>query len=109
MSIAPSPRLSADVAVANELPVRRKIGGRYQVLRSLKTGDDTETVLAIDLKREANVVIKTASSASFSASARMRLEHEAHVLSQIKQDRFVPLLDSGFEGDQVFLVMPLIP
>ncbi len=85
------------------------IAGRYQVLRSLKNGDDTETLLATDLTRKTNVVIKTAAAATFSASARMRLEHEAHVLSQIKNWLFAPLLDSGFDGDQVFLVMPFIP
>ncbi len=85
------------------------IGDRYQVIRRLKHGDDTETLLAIDLTRETNVVIKTAAASSFSASARMRLEHEAHVLSQIKNGLFAPLLDSGADGDQVFLVMPFIP
>ena len=87
----------------------RLIGGRYQVLRQLKQGDDTETLLATDLTHDTKVVIKTAAAAAFSASARMRLEHEAHVLSQIKQGLFAPLLDSGSEGDQVYLVMPFIP
>ena len=109
MSIAPPPRLSADVVDANGIPDRRMIAGRYQVLRSLKHGDDTETLLATDLTRETDVVIKTAAAASFSASARMRLEHETHVLSQIKNGLFAPLLDSGTDGDQVFLVMPFIP
>ncbi|MBC7816648.1 MAG: AAA family ATPase, partial [Planctomycetaceae bacterium] len=108
MSIAPPPRLSADVVDANRLFDCRMIAGRYQVLRSLKSGDDTETLLATDLTRATNVVIKTAATASFSASARMRLEHEAHVLSQIKNGLFSPLLDFGSEGAQVFLVMPFI-
>ncbi len=109
MSIAPPQRLSADIVEASGSPVRRLIAGRYQILRVLKPGDDTETLLATDLTRETNVVIKTAAAASFSASARMRLEHEAHVLSQIKNGLFAPLLDSGSEGDQVYLVMPFIP
>ena len=109
MSIAPPPRLSADVVDANGVLNRRVIAGRYQVLRPLKNGDDTATLLAIDLTRETNVVIKTAAASTFSASARMRLEHEAHVLSQIKNGLFAPLLDSGSDGDQVFLVMPFIP
>ncbi|MFM9964144.1 MAG: response regulator [Planctomycetaceae bacterium] len=109
MSIAPPPRLFADVVDANGSPDRRVIGGRYLVLRQLKQGDDTETLLATDLTRETNVVIKMAAAAAFSASARMRLEHEAHVLSQIKNGRLAPLLDSGTEGDHVFLVMPFIP
>src|SRR5437773_5478060 len=39
----------------------------------------------------------------------MRLEHEAHVLAQIKNERFPPLLDHGAAGEQVYLVMPFIP
>ena len=109
MSIAPPLRLSADVVDANDSSDRRVIGDRYQVIRRLKHGDDTETLLATDLTRDTNVVVKTAAASSFSASARMRLEHEAHVLSQIKNGLFAPLLDSGSEGDQVYLVMPFIP
>ena len=99
-------RLSAE---ANGSPDPRVIGGRYQVLRQLKHGEDTETLLATDLTHGATVVIKTAAVASLSASARMRLEHEAHVLSQIRSGLFAPLLDSGSEGNQVYLVMPFIP
>ena len=109
MSIAPPPPHSADLVRADGSSDRRVIGDRYQVIRRLKHGDDTETLLATDLTLDTNVVIKTAAAASFSASARMRLEHEAHVLSQIKNGLFAPLLDSGSEGDQVFLVMPFIP
>ena len=85
------------------------IGGRYQVLRMLKSGMTRETLLATDLTRGTTVVIKTAAAASFSATVRMRLEHEAHVLSQIKNGLFTPLLDYGSAGDQVYLVMPFIP
>ena len=54
-------------------------------------------------------MIKTAKTALFSATARMRLEHEAHVLSQIKDERFTPLLEYGSSDECVFLVMPFIP
>jgi two-component system sensor kinase len=85
------------------------IGGRYQVLRQLKNGDDTQTLLAADLTRNATVVVKTAAAEAFSASARMRLEHEAHVLSQLRNGRSAPLLDSGTEDGQVYLVLPFVP
>ena len=87
----------------------RVIGGRYQVLRRLKNTDNKETLLATDLKRHATVVIKTALEAAFTASARMRLEHEAHVLSRVRHGGFAPLLDFGSEGDLVYVVMPFIP
>ncbi len=39
----------------------------------------------------------------------MRLEHEAHVLAQVKHGPFAPLLDHGSADDQIYLVMPFIP
>jgi len=85
------------------------IGGRYQVVRLLKRGDDTETLLAADRRDATTVVIKMAAAALFSASARMRLEHEAQVLSKIANGISAPLLDFGSEGGHVYLVMPFIP
>src|SRR5437870_2762145 len=69
--------LSADAAHANGAVNGRVFVGRYQVLKVLKNGQDTETLLATDLTERAKVVIKTAATGSFSATARMRLEHEA--------------------------------
>src|SRR5262245_58198343 len=83
--------------------------GRYQVTRVLKEGGDSETLLARDLKTGADVVIKTAASESFSPAARMRLEHEARILTQMRSGRTTPLLEHGAAGSHVFLVMPLIP
>ena len=98
--------------IANHQPGsrgRRVIGGRYQVLRRLENGDAAETLLASDLAEQTTVVVKTALASRFSASMRMRLEHEACVLSQIKHGPFAPLLDFGSENDHVYLVMPFMP
>jgi two-component system sensor kinase len=84
-------------------------GGRYRVLRQMKSGPDTAAFLASDLSAGSTVVVKTAAAASLSASASMRLEHEAHVLSQVGDRVFAPLLDYGSEDDQIYLVMPYIP
>ena len=44
------------------------------------------------------------------ATARMRLEHEANVLSHLGQGQAVsPLLDHGCADDHVYLVMPFVP
>src|SRR5688500_9392708 len=88
-------------------PDGRVIAERYQVLRTLKSGHDTETLLATDQIQGATVVIKTAATALFSATARMRLEHEAQVLARIKGGP--PLLDHGEADGQVYLVMPYLP
>ncbi|MCA9122791.1 MAG: response regulator [Planctomycetaceae bacterium] len=87
----------------------RVIGGRYRTVRLLKKGNDTRAFLASDATAGTSVVVKTAAASSFSASARMRLEHEAQVLSQVGDGVFAPLLDFGFADDEVYLVMPYVP
>ncbi|MFN0021879.1 MAG: response regulator [Pirellulaceae bacterium] len=87
----------------------RLIGGRYRVLRQLKEADGAETVLASDLTRDATVVIKSVAMSSFSASVRMRVEHEAQILSQIKIGESAPLLDFASEADQFYRVMRFTP
>ena len=104
MSIAPK-GLSAEGSGSAE---QRLIGGRYQVLRQLKNGQDTASFLASDRSAGTIVVVKTAAAESFSASVRMRLEHEAQVLSQVGDGVFAPVLDFGTEDEQVFLVMPFV-
>jgi len=89
-------------------PNSRVIGGRYRVQRQLKTRVDTETLLALDQTNGQQVVVKTTAAELFSASVRMRLEHEAHILSKVQKGWFAPLLDYGSEDDQVYLVMPFI-
>ena len=103
-------RLKSSPTVANE-PDHRVIGGRYQVQAPLEGAQDTgafEAFKAFDLSAGTAVVVRTAPASTFSASARMRLEHEAHVLSQVGDGVFSPLLDFGTEDDQVYLVMPFI-
>src|SRR5687768_15138862 len=100
MTTAAAKSLPAEAHDARGVPDGRMIGERYQVLRTLKSSLDTETLLATDLTQGKTVVIKTAAASSFSASVRMRLEHEAHVLTQIKAGATTPLLGHGAEGDQ---------
>ncbi len=85
----------------------RIIGGRYRVTRQLKMGHGVETLLGMDENDQA-VVIKTTAQDSLSIGARMRLEHEAGALRQVKSPFICPLLDLGHQGDLLFLVMPLV-
>jgi len=105
MTANPSQRSPAEINPSQE---PRLIGSRYQVQRRLKTSADTETLLASDVIQGQSVVIKMARVASFSASARMRLEHEALVLSKFQHGSIAPLLDYGSDGDQFYLVMPFL-
>src|SRR5579864_9566225 len=107
-TVAPFTNLSAEANHEVGLPERPLIGGRYQVSRILKSGQESETLLAKDLTLATPVVIKTAVVGSFSPAARMRLEHEAKVLAQIKNAPFPPLLDQGCEQDFIYLVMPFL-
>ncbi len=106
---ASSQHSSDDVVAAHGSQDGRVIGGRYHVLRRLKQGHNTESFVASDLSGGTSVVVRTANALSFSASARMRFEHEADVLSQSGNGGFAPLLDYGSEKDQVYLVMPFVP
>ena len=109
MKNTPSPTNPSRGETGNGLQNHRVIGGRYKILRQLKRGGDTAAFLASDLSAGTPVVVKTALASSFAASTRMRLDHEAHILSQVGDRVFAPVLDYGAEGDQVYLVMPYIP
>ncbi len=85
------------------------IAGRYRVERLLKRGLGVETLLARDLERGADVVLKTAPAAGLSAGARGRLEHEAACLRDLDGPHLTPLIDFGQDGDRFFLVVPFVP
>ncbi len=87
----------------------RTIAGRYRIQRLLKGGQDVETLLATDLTRGDEVVIKTAPADNISPTTLMRLEHEAGVLSRIKSPWFVQLREVGRDAGLLFVVMPFLP
>ncbi len=105
--------VASDVDTGRHTPVEslegRLFGGRYRVVRLLNRGNGVDTLLGNDLVLSQPVVIKTARADALSPGARMRLEHEASVLRQIKSTWFAPLLHFGQEDDLVHLVMPYIP
>lgn len=109
MTTAPSRRPPDGGADSDGSQEALVIGGRYQLLRPLKSGQEVDVFVASDLKSNSSVVVKLTNASSFSASIRMRLEHEAHVLSHVKEGQFAPLLEFGAENGWIYLVMPLIP
>jgi two-component system sensor kinase len=92
-------------AVAEEA---RVFHDRYRVLRPLKKANGVETLLGRDLIDNELVVIKVASSESLSSAARVRLEHEAQVLREIRSPWFAPLLHLGREDDLLYMVLPFL-
>src|SRR4051794_35708597 len=81
--------------------------GRYRIVRSLKKGQGIETLLA-EGGEHGRVIIKRATGDQLSLGARMRLEHEAQVLRDIRSPWFAPLLEMGQDNDGVYLVVPFI-
>ncbi|QEG39925.1 response regulator [Roseimaritima ulvae] len=84
------------------------IGDRYRVLHQLKSSAQTHTFLAEDCVDNTSVVVKTIVTSSFSASARMRVEHEALILCRLSTEGSAPLLSFGEEDDYLFFVMPFL-
>src|SRR2546430_10079469 len=86
----------------------RVFGGRYRATSLLKTGVGVETFLGSDEADQTAVVIKATPGASISASAQMRLEHEALVLRDLRSPWITPLLELGREGELLYLVVPYV-
>jgi signal transduction histidine kinase/tetratricopeptide (TPR) repeat protein len=87
----------------------RVFAGRFRAIRVLKRGQTIETLLARDLAREADVVVKTAPAATLDAAAHARLEHEAAVLQDLESDFIAPFIAFGREGDLLFLATAFVP
>jgi two-component system sensor kinase len=83
--------------------------GRYRVLYPLKKGNGIETLVGRDLFDNELVVIKVDSGETLSSAARLRLEHEAQVLREIRSPWFAPLLQVGVDGDRFYMVLPFLP
>jgi PAS domain S-box-containing protein len=96
-------------AGAEEPGAERLFHARYRVVRPLKTSQGIETLLAHDELTGEQVVIKAVCGESFSLAVRMRLEHEAQVLRQIRSPWCAPLLHLGREDDRLYLVLPFLP
>jgi two-component system sensor kinase len=83
--------------------------GRFRVLHPLKKHNGVETLLGRDLQDDQLVVIKVASGEAISSSARLRLEHEAQVLRNVRSPWFAPLLHLGRDDGRLYMVLPYLP
>lgn len=82
--------------------------GRYLPLRSLKSGNGVDTYLAVDTLTATDVVVKTIDQRGVHAAARMRFEHETHVLRTLSGAGLTGLHDAGVHEDLLFLVQPFV-
>ena len=85
------------------------VAERYVPLRILKRGNGVETLLALDSRTGAQVVVKWIDPAFVPAAARLRFEHEAEVLRHLSGVGLVGLRDAGQEADRLYLVQPFVP
>jgi len=82
--------------------------GRYELRRTLKSGNGVKTFLARDLETDRDVVLKSIDAGLVHAAARLRFEHETQVLRELNGAGLSGLYDGGVAGDRLFLVQPLV-
>src|SRR5664280_2728519 len=82
------------------------LGGRYRLVRLLGRGGMSDVYLAIDEHDGSNVALKIVRSSD--PEFVRRLEHEARALESFMHPGLIRLLDTGFAGDQAFLVMEFV-
>ncbi|HLF40153.1 MAG TPA: AAA family ATPase, partial [Acidimicrobiia bacterium] len=82
--------------------------GRFVLERLLKRGNGVATYTGTDTDDGSPVIVKTLLTADVSTAARLRLEHEAHVLETLGPGTFRPLVASGYDGPLFYLVQPLL-
>jgi PAS domain S-box-containing protein len=86
------------------------LGGRYHCSRLLKEGHGVDTYLATDSQADgAPVVIKLLHLDSVAPAVRIRLEHEADVLSRLGDSTFHPLLNYASDNEHLYFVQPYLP
>jgi len=83
--------------------------GRYELLRTLKSGNGVETFQAVDAMTGRDVVVKSIDAGIVHAAARLRFEHETHVLRELSGAGLTGLYDGGQAGNRLFLVQRLVP
>jgi len=106
-------QMSTDVELAKtqRLPesLPPVLAGRYRAQRWLRSGPAYQTLLARDLVAGKTVVVRIAPLEAIGSGARMRLAHEAAILTRIQSARLATLLDFGHTEDRLFWVRPFVP
>ncbi|MEX2551585.1 MAG: AAA family ATPase, partial [Actinomycetota bacterium] len=86
------------------------LDGRYRCFRLIKSGHGIETYLAEDLQGGGDqVIVKLLRTEEVAPEVRVRLEHEAAVLTRLGTPTFKPLVAYGQDDGRLFLVQPFLP
>ncbi|MGB8650345.1 MAG: AAA family ATPase, partial [Mycobacteriales bacterium] len=94
---------------SSRVPEWSRFAGRYLLGQPLKRGNGVDTYLAVDTLTATDVVLKTIDPQVIHAAARLRFEHETHVLRQLTGSGLPGLHDAGTDDDRLFLVQPFVP
>ena len=86
-----------------------RFAGRYFLGSPLKRGNGVETYAAFDAATGVDVVVKTIDPSAIHATARLRFEHETHVLRQLSGTGLTGLHDAGSSDGLLYLVQPFVP
>jgi diguanylate cyclase (GGDEF)-like protein/PAS domain S-box-containing protein len=86
-----------------------RFAGRYELGRALKRSNGVDTFLAVDTFTGTDVVLKSIDPLPIHAAARLRFEHETHVLRRLTGPGLTGLHDAGLAEDRLYLVQPLVP
>lgn len=85
------------------------LAGRYELLERLGGGGSAIVYSARQIRTGRAVAVKLLHSELWECEqSTRRLQREARFLAKLRHDHIVEILDAHFEGDERFLVMPLL-
>ena len=80
----------------------------YKILRVLKNGSTSQTLLALDRRADVQVVIKAVELAALSSDARRKLRHEGALLKDLGGSNVATVIDTFQEGARLYVVTPFV-
>ena len=84
------------------------LADRYELEKVLGEGGMGTVYLALDLRHERRVAIKTIRPDLTTPEVRSRFEREIKIMASLQHPHILPLLDSGTAGDTLFYIMPFV-
>ncbi|MHB1033312.1 MAG: response regulator [Pirellulales bacterium] len=85
------------------------VGNRYEITGIPRTAHAAEYLWARDIITGNSVVVRWLATSDLSPSMRLRLEHDAEVLSKLHKPWFSGVLEIGQVEDRVYVVQPHVP
>ena len=88
--------------------LHEELSDRYELQEVLGEGGMGTVYLALDLKHDRRVAIKTIRPDVTSDEIRQRFQREIGITAQLQHPHILPLLDSGAAGETLYYVMPYV-